>query len=175
VAVTAAERMRALRRRRAEARSAAARAAAAAAEAEGLRGAIETRAVQQLEAIDQALVAAGGIASGPLAERALAGTKELLLRAFGNPLIRMAELAAADTRKLATMMGAQPLEVRRLQHQADGELADRLFGKAPLAIRNEGGPALAIQLAVTPGLAAQIGMRVVESEQDQRLDGGGDA
>lgn len=168
VALTPAQRQAAHRERKRAERRAAEDAARAAAGERALAERIEAEAARQVALLDQAVEASGGDAEAPLVERALGGSKELILRLFGNPLVRMAQLAATPTRDLAAQLGGAPmLEVRKLQHQADAELADRLFGKAPLAIRNDGAPAVQIQLAVTPGLAAAIGGRLLESEADQ--------
>jgi hypothetical protein len=168
VALTPAERQRAHRERKRAEREAAEAAAAQAAADRALAERIEAEAARQVALLDQAVDASGGLVGAPLVERALGASKELVLRLWGNPLVRMAQLAATPTRELAQQLGgASLLEVRKLQHQADAELADRLFGKAPLAIRNDGAPAVQIQLAVTPGLAAAIGGRVVEAQADQ--------
>ena len=167
--LTASERQRRHRDRKRAERAAAERAARELAESQALSARIEAEAARQAALVDQAIASSGGVTEGALVERALAGSRELILAKLGNPLVRMAILAATPTRELAKQLGSASLvEVRKLQHLADQDLADRLFGKAPLALRTDGAPAVAIHLAMTPGLAAAAGIIV----EDQRLEGG---
>jgi hypothetical protein len=167
---TAAERMRALRARKRAEREAAADAARRAMEAEGLRQATERAAAEQLDQVERALVESGqgGLVAGQsVVDRVLAGSRELLLRAWGNPLIRMAALASADPAELARRLGCEPIEVLRLQQAANAELLDRLFGKPSQALRVDGSPAMAVQIAVSPQLAETLGVRVAERQEIQ--------
>lgn len=149
MALTAAERMRRLRARRREARR-------ALLDRLGVRAAVEAEAAGQLVRIQQVLAEAGRPAEGNSAlERALAGSAEMILRLYGNPLIRLAELAAAPTALVARELGAEPIEVRRLQLEADRELADRLFGRPRQAEQRETAT-VAVQINLTPGLARAL-------------------
>lgn len=136
-----------------------------------MREAVEQRAREQLDQVSQALVASGqgalAAAGESLVDRVLAGSRELVIRVTGNPLLRQALLASADPVELARRLGCQPIEVVRIQQQADAELLDRLFGKAQQALRVDGAPAMAVQLVVSPGLAAQMHARGGEAQEIQ--------
>lgn len=162
--------MRRLRDRRRAEREAAAEAARKAALADGERARVEREAAQQLDQVEAALRQSGGGALAPgasVVDRVLAGSRELLLRCWGNPLIRMAALASAEPVDLARRLGCEPIEVVRLQQAANSDLLDRLFGKPSQAVRVDGSPAMAVQIAVSPSLAATLGVRVREIEEIQ--------
>lgn len=149
---TAAERMRRMRaRRRAERQALLDRL--------GVRAAIEAQAAAQLDRLQALLAEQGRAPAGASAlERALAGSAELVLRLYGNPLIRLAELAAAPTELLAAELQAPPAEVRRMQLEADRELADRLFGRPRPAEQREQA-VVAVQVNLTPGLARALALQ----------------
>lgn len=147
--LTAAERMRRHRERRRAAER-------ALLDRLGVRGAVEQQAAAQLERI-AALLAETGQAPGASAlERALNGSAELILRLYGNPLVRIAELASAPTRLLAAELDAPPFEVRKLQHQADEALADRLFGRPRQSQQGGEAATVAVQINLTPRLAQAL-------------------
>jgi hypothetical protein len=152
VALTAAERMRRSRERRRAAER-------ALLDRLGVRGAVERAAAEQLDRIAALLAETGQAPGGSALERALAGSAELVLRLYGNPLVRMAELASAPTGPLAAALGAEPLEVRKLQHQADEALADRLFGRPRQQQQADGGPTVAVQINLTPKLAQALDLQ----------------
>lgn len=152
MALTAAERMRRSRDRRRAARQ-------ALLDRLGVRGAVERQAAEQLERIGALLAETGQATGGSALERALGGSAELVLRLYGNPLVRMAELAAAPTRLLAAELGAEPLEVRKLQHQADEALADRLFGRPRQQQQSDAGTTVAVQINLTPRLAQALDLQ----------------
>lgn len=152
MALTAAERMRRMRERRRAADR-------ALLDRLGVRAAIERQAAAQLDRI-AALLAETGQAPGASAlERALSGSAELVLRLYGNPLVRMAELASAPTRLLAAELDAPPLEVRKLQHQADEALADRLFGRPRQTQQGGEAATVAVQINLTPKLAQVLDLQ----------------
>jgi hypothetical protein len=162
--------MRQLRARRRAERRAAAEAAREAALAAGEAERVQAEAVRQLDQVERALVEGGhgGLPPGAsLVDRVLAGSRELVLRCWGNPLLRMATLAAADPADLARRLHCEPIEVLRLQQAANESLADRLFGKASQAVRVDGSPAMAVQIAVSPHLAETLGVRIAERQEIQ--------
>lgn len=149
MALTPAERARRMRERRRAARQ-------ALLDRLGVRGAVERAAAEQLDRIAALLAETGQAAGSSALERALNGSAELVLRLYGNPLVRMAELASAPTALLAAELRADPLEVRRLQHQADEALADRLFGRPRQTTQGGEAATVAVQINLTPRLAQAI-------------------
>jgi hypothetical protein len=102
-----------------------------------------------------------------LAERVLEGAKAVILRLYGHPLLRLAETAMAPPEVLAARLGCTKLEAARLIQEAGAELRDRLFGKpAPVKGGSEA-PPIAVQLNITPGMAAPM-----EAQADQALGEG---
>ncbi|WP_156910072.1 hypothetical protein [Rubritepida flocculans] len=119
-----------------------------------LRLAMAAEAERQLGEIEAAL---GDAHRGlPVAERVAEGAKALILRLYGVPLVRMAERAAMPTAELARQLGCTGIEAARLQQEADREVMDRLWGKAPQAARGDQAAPVVVNLVATPGLAAQL-------------------
>jgi hypothetical protein len=119
-----------------------------------LRLAIAAEADRQMEAVEAAL---GEDHQGlALAERVLEGSKALVLRLYGNPLLRLAERAAMPVDELAKQLRCDRLDAAKLQQAADQELLDRLFGKAVQATRNDGAPPIVVNLVATPGMRAAL-------------------
>lgn len=163
-ALSAAERQRAKRARDRAARELERREA----ELAPLRLVMAAEAEQQLRQVEEALTSEQrGL---PAAERLLEGSRALLLKLYGNPLLRLAERAAMPVQDLARQLQCDRLEAARLQQAADGELLDRLFGKAAPAARADGAAPLVINLVATPGM-----QQVLNMQPDQALSGGGEA
>lgn len=101
-----------------------------------------------------------------LAERVLEGSRALILRLWGNPLLRLAETAATPVEELARRLQCERLDAARLQQEARRDVADRLFGRAPQAVKADGTPPVVVNLVATPGLVAAL-----EIEADQRVTG----
>lgn len=96
----------------------------------------------------------------PLAERVLDGAKAVVLRLAGHPLLRLAETANAPPELLARLLECSRLDAARLAFDAQRELLDRLFGRAPAAKGGSEQPAVAVQLNVTPAVAAALNLKV---------------
>jgi len=161
--LTAAERMRRSRARRkaelAEQRQAEARAP--------LRLMLERQAAAELDAIEAQL---GADQAGlPPLERALEGARALVLKLYGMPLLKLAETANAPAELLARLLDCSRLEAARLSLDAQRELLDRLFGKPGQAKGAGDTPAVAVQLNVTPAVAAALNLVANQG------DGGGAA
>jgi len=129
-----------------------------------LRLQMAVEAERQMAAVEAAL---GDEQRGlPAAERLLEGSRALLLRLYGNPLLRLAEQEAMPTDELARRLVCDRLDAARLQHEARRELLDRLFGKAPQASRDGAAPAVVVNLVATPAIAAAL-----EIEPAQEVNG----
>jgi hypothetical protein len=151
-ALSAAERQRAKRARDKAARELERREA----EAAPLRLVMAHEAEQQIAAIDAAL---GDDQRGLApAERLIEGARALILRLYGNPLLRMAERAALPVDVLARRLNCPPVEAAKLQQADDRELLDRIFGKAVQAVRADGAPPIAVSIIATPGIAATLNL-----------------
>jgi hypothetical protein len=125
-----------------------------------LRLAMAAEAERQLAAIEAALDdEQRGL---PAAERLVEGAKALVLKLYGHPLIRLAERAAMPPAELARILQCDRLDAAKLQHEADRELLDRLFGKPAPAGRDDKAPPVVVNLVATPGLTAHL-----EHEADQ--------
>lgn len=150
---SAAERQRAKRARDKAARELERREA----EMAPLRLVMAAEAERQLQALDEALTyEQRGL---PAAERLVEGSKALILRLFGNPLVRMAERAAMPNADLARQLQCTRLEAARIQQAYDMDLADRIFGKAVQAVRGDGAPPIIVNLVATPGMAAVLNLQ----------------
>jgi hypothetical protein len=133
-----------------------------------LRLLLAEQAGQDLELIERHL---GDEARGlPLAERVLEGAKAVILRLSGHPLLRLAETANAPPELLARRLACTRLEAARLSFEAQRELLDRLFGKAPAAKGGGEAPAVAVQLNITPALATALNL-----QSDQAVSGEAEA
>jgi hypothetical protein len=150
--LSAAERMRRSRaRRRAEIEQRRAEAARA-----PLRLLLAAQAEADLARIEEHLdEGARGLA---LAERTLEGAAAVILRLYGHPLLRLAETANAPPELLAELLECSRIEAARLAQDAQRELLDRLFGRAPQAKGAGETPAVAVQLNVTPAVAAALNL-----------------
>jgi hypothetical protein len=101
-----------------------------------------------------------------LAERTLEGAKAVILRLYGVPLLRLAETAMAPPELLAKRLECSRLEAAKLAADAQRELLDRLHGKAAPVKGAADAPSVAVQLNVTPGVAAALNLVA-----DQRVNG----
>ena len=160
-ALSAAERQRAKRARDKAARELEKREA----ELAPLRLVMAAEAERQLQQLDEALT--DDQRGLPAAERLVEGSKALILRLFGNPLVRMAERAALAPEDLARRLQCTRLEAARIQQADDMDLADRIFGKAVQATRGDGAAPIVVNLVATPGMAA-----VLNLQADQAVSAG---
>jgi hypothetical protein len=101
--------------------------------------------------------AKGGRPKGAVGRR-FADWQAFLLGRYRSPLVVLAETYSRDLASLVRELGCTPLEAFQLQLRAAQELAPFLHSKAPTALQLDGAPVAAIQIAVTPAIAAGIGI-----------------
>lgn len=99
----------------------------------------------------------GGRPAGSVA-RATAEWRAMLLRRYRSPLIGMAETFNRPVADLARELGCTIYEAFQLQMRAMTELAPYLHGKMPTALQLDGAPTVAVGIALTPQMAAAIGV-----------------
>lgn len=172
--------------RRHRAKRAAVRASAADLVA-GVREAMQAEARQQLlplapvaEQEDLAPAGsspAGGRPPGAVA-RAAADWRAFMLARYRSPLVVLAEAWSRPTQQLAAELGCTPLEAFQEQMKAAREGAAYLHSKAPVAVQVDGAAVAPVVVAVTPGIAARLGMpsapviEVVEDQASSFAEGG---
>lgn len=110
----------------------------------------------------------GGRPRGAI-NRKTADWQAFMLARYRSPLLVMAETFSRPLGELAQVLGCTPLEAFHLQMKAAAELAPYLHSKMPTAIQLDGAPVAGITIAITPGIAAAIGMHSGPPEivQDQ--------
>jgi hypothetical protein len=121
--------------------------------------------------------AKGGRPAGSVARKTAEWAAYMLAR-YRSPLVVMAETFSRPTRDLAEELSCTPLEAFELQMKAAAELAPYVHSKQPTGLQLDAAPDAPVMLAVSPALAARMGMatepREIEGEavEDQGLGGG---
>ena len=116
----------------------------------------------------------GGRPAGSVA-RATAEWRAMLLRRYRSPLIGLAETFNRPVGELAATLGCTAYEAFQLQLKAMTELAPYLHGKMPTALQLDGAPTVAVGIALTPQMAAAIGVHgaglKIEEYQEVKPEG----
>ncbi len=116
----------------------------------------------------------GGRPAGSVA-RATAEWRAMLLRRYRSPLIGMAETFNRPAKDLAGELGCTVYEAFQLQMRAMTELAPYLHGRMPTALQLDGAPTVAVGIALTPQMAAAIGVQTgglkIEEFQEVKPEG----
>lgn len=112
----------------------------------------------------------GGRPKGAI-NRKTAEWQAFMLARYRSPLVVLAETYSRPLGELAAVLGCTPLEAFQLQLRAAQELAPFLHSKMPTALQLDGAPVTAINISVTHGIAADIGlagapMQIVEHQGD---------
>lgn len=134
-------------------------------------------AVEQEDQVPAPLASKGGRPAGSVA-RKTAEWQAFILARYRSPLIVMAETYSRPTRDLAQELGCSVQEAFELQQKAAAELAPYVHSKMPTALQLDGAPEAPVMLAVSPAMAARMGLSSGpqpiegEAEQDQALGGG---
>lgn len=121
--------------------------------------------------------AKGGRPAGSVA-RKTAEWAAFLLSRYRSPLVVMAETYSRPTRDLAEELGCTPLEAFELQQRAAAELAPYVHAKQPIGLQLGDGPEAPVVLAVSPAMAARMGVVTTvheidgEAEENQGLGEG---
>ena len=115
----------------------------------------------------------GGRPAGSVA-RKTAEWQAFILARYRSPLVVMAETYSRPTRDLAQELGCTTLEAFELQQKAAAELAPYVHSKMPTALQLDGAPDAPVMLAISPGMAARMGLSAptIEGEADQAVSGG---
>jgi hypothetical protein len=97
--------------------------------------------------------------------RSTAEWQRFVLARYRSPLIGLAEIASRPARDLALEVGCTPHEALLLQLRAMESLAPYIHSKMPTALQVEGAPVVPMVIAVSPEMAARMGV------QDQQVSG----
>lgn len=116
----------------------------------------------------------GGRPGGSVAKKT-ADWQRFILSRYRSPLVFFAEVAARPVRDLADELGCTVLEAFELQMRAAGELAPFVHSKMPTALQLDAAPEAPIVLAVTPAMAARIGVQQAPAEADPTAPGAASA
>jgi hypothetical protein len=90
-----------------------------------------------------------------------------LLANYGSPLEKLLQVAAQDLDQLMREAGATRLEAFDRRMAALKEALPYLHQKLPQSIQVDGAPLMAVQITVSPGLAAMldVGGQTIEADQ----------
>lgn len=127
-------------------------------------------ATEQEDLVPAPASAKGGRPAGSVA-RKTAEWAAFMLSRYRSPLVVMAETYSRPLRDLAEELGCTPLEAFELQQKAAAELAPYVHSKQPTGLQLDGAPDAPVVLAVTPAMAARMGLgstvRDVEGEAEE--------
>lgn len=121
--------------------------------------------------------AKGGRPAGSVARKTAEWAAYMLAR-YRSPLVVMAETFSRPTRDLAEELSCTPLEAFELQMKAAAELAPYVHSKQPTGLQLDAAPDAPVMLAVSPAMAARMGLQQApreidgEASEDQGLTGG---